>query len=241
MPPKILIVEDDPDICDLIEIHLNDIGYELDRASDGELGISMIEQNTYALIILDLMLPKLDGLEVCKRTRESDKQIPIVMLTSRSEELDKVLGLELGADDYITKPFSVRELTARVKALLRRAGAPPEPESEIPLQLAYGHLTIDLENRKVLGNGSRIDLTAKEFELLALLAAHPGRTYSRDELLDLIWGVQFSGYEHTVNSHISRLRSKIEPGPSNPTYIIRVWGVGYRFAETEEIEGATSA
>lgn len=241
MPQKILIVEDDPDICDLIEIHLNDIGYELDRAPDGEAGISMIEQNAYALIILDLMLPKLDGLEVCKRTRESDKQIPIVMLTSRSEELDKVLGLELGADDYITKPFSVRELTARVKALLRRAGAPPEAESEAPLQLAYGHLAIDLENRKVLGDGSRIDLTAKEFELLALLASHPGRTYSRDELLDLIWGVQFSGYEHTVNSHISRLRSKIEPDPSNPTYIIRVWGVGYRFAETEEIEGATSA
>ena len=241
MPQKILIVEDDPDICDLIEIHLNDIGYDLDRAADGEIGISMIQQNSYALIILDLMLPKLDGLEVCKRTRESDKQIPIVMLTSRSEELDKVLGLELGADDYITKPFSIRELTARVKALLRRAGAPAEPESETPRQLAYGHLAIDLENRKVLGNGSRIDLTAKEFELLALLASHPGRTYSRDELLDLIWGVQFSGYEHTVNSHISRLRSKIEPDPSTPIYIIRVWGVGYRFAETEEIEGATRA
>lgn len=241
MTDRILIVEDDPDICDLIEIHLKDIGYSLDRAADGETGLSMIEQNNYALIILDLMLPKLDGLEVCKRTRERDKQIPIVMLTSRSEELDKVLGLELGADDYITKPFSVRELTARVKALLRRAGTNPESDGESPKHLAYGHLEIDLENRKVLGDGDRIDLTAKEFELLALLAAHPGRTYSRDELLDLIWGVQFSGYEHTVNSHISRLRSKIEPDPSNPVYVLRVWGVGYRFAEPEEIEGAQRA
>ena len=241
MNKKILIVEDDPDICDLIEIHLNDIGYELDRAGDGEAGLSKIEQNEYALVILDLMLPKLDGLEVCKRTREINKQLPIVMLTSKSEELDKVLGLELGADDYITKPFSVRELTARVKALLRRAGPVAEVDSDLPRQLSYGHLSIDLENRKVLGHGDRIDLTAKEFELLALLASHPGRTYSRDELLDLIWGVQFSGYEHTVNSHISRLRSKIEPDPSNPAYVLRVWGVGYRFAETEEIEGAQSA
>jgi two-component system, OmpR family, alkaline phosphatase synthesis response regulator PhoP len=241
MSQTILIVEDDPDICDLIEIHLNDIGYDLDRAADGEAGLDKIQQNSYALIILDLMLPKLDGLEVCKRTRELDKQIPIVMLTSKSEELDKVLGLELGADDYITKPFSVRELTARVKALLRRAGPVTEPTDEAPRQLDYGHLSIDLENRKVLGGGVRIDLTAKEFELLALLASHPGRTYSRDELLDLIWGVQFSGYEHTVNSHISRLRSKIEPDPSNPVYILRVWGVGYRFAESEELEGAQSA
>ena len=241
MSQTILIVEDDPDICDLIEIHLNDIGYQLDRAADGEAGLSRIEQNSYALVILDLMLPKLDGLEVCKRTRELDKQIPIVMLTSKSEELDKVLGLELGADDYITKPFSVRELTARVKALLRRAGSVPEPDSEAPRQLDYGHLAIDLEDRKVLGGGDRIDLTAKEFELLALLASHPGRTYSRDELLDLIWGVQFSGYEHTVNSHISRLRSKIEPDPSNPVYILRVWGVGYRFAETDELEGVNRA
>lgn len=238
MPEKILIVEDDSDIIDLIEIHLNDLGYDLDRAEDGETGLNMIRENDYALVILDLMLPKLDGLEVCKRAREADKQLPIVMLTSKSEELDKVLGLELGADDYITKPFSVRELTARIKALLRRAGNTPDAETDTPKQLSYGHLSIDLENRKVLGNGDRIDLTAKEFELLALLAAHPGRTYSRDELLDLIWGVQFSGYEHTVNSHISRLRSKIEPDPSNPVYILRVWGVGYRFAETEEIEGA---
>ena len=241
MNKKILIVEDDPDICDLVEIHLNGIGYELDRAGDGEAGLLKIEQNEYALVLLDLMLPKLDGLEVCKRTREINKQLPIVMLTSKSEELDRVLGLELGADDYITKPFSFRELTARVKALLRRAGSVAEVDPESPRHLSYGQLSIDLENRKVLGKGERIDLTAKEFELLALLASHPGRTYSRDELLDLIWGVQFSGYEHTVNSHISRLRSKIEPDPSNPVYILRVWGVGYRFAETEEIEGAQSA
>ena len=201
----------------------------------------MIEQNSYALLILDLMLPKLDGLEVCKRTRELNKQLPIVVLTSKSKELDKVLGLELGADDYITKPFSIREVVARIKALLRRAGGSASEVAETPKSLSYGHLAIDLENRKVLGNGDRIDLTAKEFELLALLASHPGRTYSRDELLDLIWGVQFSGYEHTVNSHISRLRSKIEPDPSNPVYIIRVWGGGYRFAETEEIEGARDA
>ncbi len=237
MSQTILIVEDDPDIADLIEIHLKDIGYNLDRADDGAKGIEKALAGDYALVILDLMLPEVDGLDVCRRIRETKKRLPIVMLTSKSEELDKVLGLELGADDYITKPFSIREFIARVRALLRRAAA-DEDLPEASGTLTFDNLTIDLEARKVQRGGERIDLTAKEFELLALLASQPGRTYSRDELLDIIWGVQFSGYEHTVNSHISRLRSKIEPDPSTPTYILRVWGVGYRFAETDEIEGS---
>lgn len=235
MPQTILIVEDDPDIADLIEIHLKDIGYELDRAEDGATGIEMALGRDYALVILDVMLPEVDGLDVCRRIRETKKRLPIVMLTSKSEELDKVLGLELGADDYITKPFSIREFIARIRALLRRASTDEDPPSPSGT-LSFKDLSIDLEARKVVRGGNRIDLTAKEFELLALLASQPGRTYSRDELLDIIWGVQFSGYEHTVNSHISRLRSKIEPDPSNPTYILRVWGVGYRFAEIDEIE-----
>ena len=236
MSQTILIVEDDPDIADLIEIHLKDIGYGLDRAEDGATGLNMALSEDYALVILDLMLPEVDGLDVCRKIRETKKRIPIVMLTSKSEELDKVLGLELGADDYITKPFSIREFVARIRALLRRASTDEDPPTASGT-LSFTNLSIDLEARKVQIGGDRIDLTAKEFELLALLASQPGRTYSRDELLDIIWGVQFSGYEHTVNSHISRLRSKIEPDPSNPTYIIRVWGVRYRFAEADEIAG----
>lgn len=236
MSQTILIVEDDPDIADLIEIHLKDIGYGLDRAEDGATGLNMALSEDYALVILDLMLPEVDGLDVCRKIRETKKRIPIVMLTSKSEELDKVLGLELGADDYITKPFSIREFIARIRALLRRASTDEDPPTASGT-LSFKDLSIDLEARKVQRGGDRIDLTAKEFKLLALLASQPGRTYSRDELLDIIWGVQFSGYEHTVNSHISRLRSKIEPDPSNPTYIIRVWGVGYRFAEADEIAG----
>lgn len=234
---KILIVEDDPEIAELLEINLSDAGYRVEKARDGIEGLNKALTNEYDLIILDLMLPKLDGYDVCKRIREEKRTTPILMLTSKSEEFDKVLGLELGADDYITKPFSIRELIARVKALIRRVDAVKQEasnesqESEIKI----GELVINLEKRKVTLGGEVVELTAKEFDLLALFASHPGRAYSRQELLDIVWGYQFDGYDHTVNSHINRLRSKIEKDPANPTYIKTVWGVGYRFVEPEEI------
>jgi DNA-binding response OmpR family regulator len=180
----------------------------------------------------------LNGFEVCKRIRAENRYTPILMLTAKSEELDKVLGLELGADDYLTKPFSVRELTARIKALFRRLEADKAKAGESAKrdELVYGELAIALEKRKVTLAGQPVELTAKEFDLLARFASHPGRAYSRQELLDLVWGHQFDGYDHTVNSHINRLRSKIEKNPADPKFIQTVWGVGYRFVEPEELE-----
>jgi two-component system alkaline phosphatase synthesis response regulator PhoP len=183
--------------------------------------------------VLDLMLPKLDGFEVCKRIRDRNKQVPLLMLTARSEELDKVLGLELGADDYITKPFVIREFIARVNALMRRVEVDrrrgmEESEAEV---LQYGSLVINCTNRTVQVDGRRIDLTNKEYELLELLARNPGRAFNRRQLLDTVWGYQYEGYNHTVNSHINRLRSKIEDDPSNPKYVQTMWGYGYRFMD----------
>ncbi|RMH81649.1 MAG: DNA-binding response regulator [Calditrichaeota bacterium] len=239
MEMKVLLVEDDLDIADLIKLHLRDAGYIPDHAADGETGLEKALNNDYALVILDLMLPKMDGLEVCKRIREKKKTLPILMLTSKSEEFDKVLGLELGADDYLTKPFSLRELMARIKAIIRRMDAVKEEVSTgegEKKEYAYGDLVINLEKRKVWVGKKEVELTAKEFDLLALFAAHPGRAYTRQELLDIVWGYQFEGYDHTVNSHINRLRSKIEKDPSQPRYIQTVWGVGYRFVEPEELD-----
>jgi two-component system alkaline phosphatase synthesis response regulator PhoP len=234
----VLMIEDDPTIADVVEIHLNDLGYQLERAEDGITGLNKALENDYSLIILDLMLPKLDGFEVCKGIREQKKHLPILMLTSKSEELDKVLGLELGADDYLTKPFSIRELLARIKAIFRRMEINKEERDGTAKKetLQYGNLIIDLEKRKVTLSGKTVELTAKEFELLSLFARKPGRAFSRQQLLDLVWGYQFIGYEHTVNSHINRLRNKIEKDPANPFFIRTVWGVGYRFIEPEELE-----
>ena len=234
---KILIIEDDPHISELLEIHLGDLGYQLKHAADGVAGVEKFEEDEYALVILDLMLPKLDGFEVCKKNRAQNNFTPILMLTSKSEELDKVLGLELGADDYITKPFSIRELMARIKAIFRRMEADKEKATgnAKSKELIFGDLKIYLDKRKVLLDKAPIDLTAKEFDLLALFASNPGRAYSRQELLDIVWGYQFDGYEHTVNSHINRLRSKIEQDPANSKYIKTVWGIGYSFVEPEEL------
>lgn len=238
-PKTILIIEDDRNIADLVEIHLNDLGYRLDRAENGIDGLRNFEENDYALVILDLMLPRLDGLEVCKRIRAENKYTPILMLTAKSEELDKVLGLELGADDYITKPFSIREFIARVKSIFRRIEADQEQASDKTEKdvIEIGDLVIYLNKRKVLLENEPVELTAKEFDLLAQFASNPGRAYSRQELLDLVWGYQFDGYDHTVNSHINRLRNKIEKKAADPQYIKTVWGVGYRFAEPEEFAG----
>ena len=234
----ILIVEDDPDIADLVEINIRDLGYELEKASDGESGLKKAQENSYQLIILDLMLPKLSGTEVCKKIREEDAHTPILMLTAKSEELDKVLGLEMGADDYLTKPFSIRELLARIKANIRRVKVDAEHKTKEELQkpMEFGSLKIDPQKRDIRLNGEKVELTPKEFDLLILFASKPGRTFSREELLKKVWGYQFEGYDHTVNSHINRLRNKIEEDPSEPRFLKTVWGVGYRFVELQELE-----
>lgn len=235
---KILVVEDDPNIVDVLEIHLKDLGYNVDRAEDGEMGLNKAQSNQYALVILDIMLPKLGGLEVCQKIRAENKTLPILMLTARNEEMDKVLGLEFGADDYITKPFSIREFIARVKAILRRVEVERDKnESEDKNgPINYGPLNIDLIKRRVSLENEIVELTAKEFDLLVLFARNPGRVYNRQQLLDIIWGYQYSGYDHTVNSHINRLRNKIEKDPTNPRFIKTLWGVGYRFSDIEEID-----
>lgn len=231
---RILLIEDEAELAKLLRMHLEDQGYAVDVAADGLAGLEKALVNPPALLVLDLMLPGLDGLEVCKRIRAKDVQMPILMLTARAEETDKVLGLELGADDYLTKPFSIRELVARVRALLRRAET--KPEADANEEFVFAELRIDAAKRRVTKDGTLIELTAKEYELLLLFARHPGRAYERQELLDLVWGYQYAGYSHTVNSHINRLRAKLEPNPAEPRFIRTVWGVGYRFAEAGELE-----
>ena len=234
MMKNVLVVEDDKSISDLLKIHLTDLNCEVTQSADGVEGLKHALNDQFDLIVLDLMLPKLDGLEICKEVRRKDIYTPVLMLTSKSEEFDKVLGLEVGADDYLTKPFGIREFIARVKAIFRRIEA-IQKEIDNESDIAFGDLTIEVAKRKVLLDGERIELTPKEFDLLHLLASHPGRTYTREQLLNILWGYQYNGYEHTVNSHINRLRSKIEPDLSNTKYILTSWGVGYRFNESEEI------
>ncbi len=231
---KVLVIEDDKSISDLVHIHLKDMGCEVTRCYDGNDGLKEAVDNSYDLIVLDIMLPNIDGLEICKELRKQENYTPLLMLTAKSEEFDKVLGLELGADDYLTKPFAIREFTARVKAIFRRIEALQKDQGE-KSDIAVGDLLIDVAKRRVILKGERIDLTPKEFELLHLLASHPGKTYTREQLLSLLWGYSYNGYEHTVNSHINRLRGKIETDLSNPTYILTTWGVGYRFNDLEEI------
>lgn len=233
----VLVVEDDKDITELLNIHLKDLGCKITASYDGAKGYAQTQKNKFDLIVLDVMLPTMDGLEICRRVRADKNNTPILMLTAKSEELDKVLGLEVGADDYLTKPFSVREFIARVKAIFRRVEAMQSEtvSADKASRIVFGALEIDRERRKVQLNGSRLDLTAKEFDLLVLFATHPGKTYTREQLLELVWGYQFNGYDHTVNSHINRLRSKIEKDMSKPKYILTAWGVGYRFAELEEL------
>jgi len=225
----ILIIEDDPEIIKLLEIHLTDLIYTTSKAMDGEVGLQMALKNDYDLILLDLTLPTMDGVEICKRIR-GQKDTPVIMLTAKSEEIDRVLGLEIGADDYMTKPFSIRELLARVKAVLRRTNTHKIEEKDSSTISVEG-LKIDIDKRKVLLKDERVELSPKEFELLVLMASNPGRNYSRTELLNMIWGYNFDGYEHTVNSHINRLRAKIESDMANPTFILTTWGVGYKFNE----------
>jgi DNA-binding response OmpR family regulator len=238
MARKILVVEDEKDIAHLVELHLRDLGCEVTLAHDGRVGLDLALAQHFDLIVLDLMIPGLDGLEVCRSLRARPAYTPILMLTAKSTELDRVLGLEVGADDYLTKPFSIRELIARVKALFRRVDALAARNAGDEQQVLHaGDLVIDVDRRKVTLRGKPVELTAKEFALLLQFARHPGKVYTRSQLLDQVWNYSHDGYEHTVNSHINRLRAKIEHDPAHPDYILTVWGVGYKFAEPGDVRG----
>ncbi len=238
MHHAILVIEDDPDIGSLVELHLRDEGHRVEVEPSGSRGLERALSGDYELVILDLMLPGVDGLEICRRLRAEQHHMPILMLTARSTEVDRVVGLEMGADDYLTKPFSVRELMARVKALFRRMEAyGGEPSAATAETITAGDLSINQVRREVRLMGEAINLTAREFDLLAFFASHPGQVFTRSQLLDRVWGYAHEGYEHTVNTHINRLRGKIEPDPSAPRFIITVWGIGYRFCGPDELEG----
>jgi DNA-binding response OmpR family regulator len=229
---KVLLIEDDNNIVELLTIHLNDLSCEVVPVANGQHGLAFAREQSFDLVILDIMLPGLNGMEVCRRIRQTDRHTPILILSARSEEIDKVLGLETGADDYLTKPFSVREFIARVKVIFRRKEEQlPEDKVVLSSVIRFAELEIDTDKRKVMLNETRIDLSPKEFDLVVLLASNPGKSYSRKRLLNLVWGYDFEGYEHTVNSHINRLRGKIEQDISNPKFILTTWGVGYRFNE----------
>ncbi|MCC5914430.1 MAG: response regulator transcription factor [Balneolaceae bacterium] len=233
-PHTILVVEDNPDLLNLLTINLKDEGYSVLEANNGKVAFDIYQSHNPELVILDIMLPVMDGFEVCKSIRKDDKMTPILMLTAKAEEVDKVLGLELGADDYMTKPFSIREFLARVKAMFRRVDAGKSEQESSTEILQFDGLSVDTSKRKVTLDGKAIELTSKEYDLLILFFRNPGKAYSREELLNIVWGYNYDGYSHTVNSHINRLRNKIEEDPSEPHYIRTVWGVGYRFADNEE-------
>lgn len=235
-PKRVLVVEDQRDIADLIALHLRDLGLEVEVANDGLTGESLALKDVFDALVLDIMLPGKNGLDVLRTLRQAGQETPVLMLTARATELDRVLGLELGADDYLTKPFSVPELQARVKALLRRSSLSKKNQAEssalaAPAQdkMSFGELSIDTNSRIVILQGKALDLTAKEFELLLHFARQPGRAFTRLQLLDAVWGTTFEGYEHNVNTHINRLRNKVETNPAEPKFIITVRGVGYRF------------
>jgi len=235
---KVLVVEDERDIAELLALHLRDINCEVTLAADGHEGMRQSFARDWDLVILDLRLPGPDGLSICQALRRESRYLPILMLTSKSSELDRVLGLELGADDYVTKPFSVSELMARVKAIFRRVES---LEKRLPGgagSLTIGSLKIDPAGRQVLVDREAMSLTAREFDLLLHFARHPGCVFSRAQLLDSVWGYGHEGYEHTVNSHINRLRAKIEPDPAQPELIVTVWGVGYKLDVKPQIQAA---
>jgi DNA-binding response OmpR family regulator len=234
---KILVVEDQQDIADLVALHLRDLGHEVHCVHDGLDGLTAALDASLDLIVLDVMLPRMNGLDILKAVRKESINTPILMLTARSTELDRVLGLELGADDYLTKPFSIAELQARVKAMFRRRdlmrqdAAKVASTAQAPTEspLVFNDLTINPLTREAFLAGVNLSLTAKEFELLLYFAKNPGRAYTRMQLLDAVWSTTFEGYEHNVNTHINRLRNKIEKDPANPKFVLTVRGVGYRF------------
>jgi len=227
---RVLIVEDDAHIAELMGMHLRDEGYQVVHAADGLAGIAQLEREHWDALVLDLMLPGVDGLEICRRARAMARYTPIIITSARSSEVHRILGLELGADDYLAKPFSVLELVARVRALLRRSDALAHNARLEAGVLELDGLRIDPIAREVVLGEQAIDLTPREFDLLYFFARHPGQVFSRLELLNQVWGYRHDGYEHTVNTHINRLRLKIEADPANPARILTVWGRGYRLA-----------
>lgn len=242
MSTCILYVEDDHEIGRMVTEQLNSAGYRCEWVHDGAAALQRFADGGFDLVLLDLMLPSMDGLDLCRRIRATDLQTPLVMLTARAAISDVVTGLEMGADDYITKPFSMQVLIARLQALLRRhSGRPADSASLAPQPIIRGRLMIDPLTHIATLDGATLDLTAKEFALLLLFASHPGRSFSRGELLDRVWGPEFEGFDHTVNTHINRLRSKIEDDPAQPKFILTVWGVGYRFAELEALDRSRSS
>ncbi len=229
-PRRVLIVEDDAHIAELLRLHLGDEGYAVEHAADGLEGLRLLEAGGWDALVLDLMLPGVDGLEICKRARAMARYTPIIITSARSSEVHRILGLELGADDYLAKPFSVLELVARVRALLRRSEALQRNARMDAGTLERQGLSIDPLARSAVIDGRRLDLTPREFDLLYFFARHPDKVFSRLDLLNQVWGYQHEGYEHTVNTHINRLRTKIEADPSEPRRILTVWGRGYKFA-----------
>lgn len=229
MRKKILIVDDEVDIAELVRLHLEDAGAHIQLSHEGKHALALAESGQFDLLVLDLSLPGMDGLEICRRVRRRNACIPILLLTARTSQADRILGLEMGADDYLGKPFNVLELVARVRALFRRvdalaaAGAPATT-------IVFDGLRIDVARREAEVDGRPVTLTEKEFDLLLHFSRAPGRVYSREQLLEALWGTTYSGYDHTVNSHINRLRAKIEVDRNNPKYIKTVWGVGYKLA-----------
>ena len=228
MATRILVVDDDRKIVDLVKAYLEKDGYRVLTAYDGLQALDLARQKRPDLIVLDLMLPELDGLDVCRILRGEGNKVPIIMLTAKTTEADKLIGLDLGADDYVTKPFSPRELLARVRAVLRRVG---EEKAKGPSEVRFHDLLVDFVGHEVRVRGEPIHLTPTEFKLLEVLIKEPGRAFSRLELLDRVFGYDFEGFERTVDVHVKNLRKKIEPDPKNPTYIKTVYGVGYKFAE----------
>jgi DNA-binding response OmpR family regulator len=227
----ILIVDDEPKIVRTVRAYLETAGFRVVAAEDGQMALTVYRHEKPALVILDLGLPQIDGWDVARRLRK-DSEVPIIMLTARVDETDKLIGLELGADDYVTKPFSPRELVARVRAVLRRAGGERE---KVQPPIVSGDVTVDLERRQATIGGKPAELSPTEFDLLVVLARHPGRVFSRVELLDRVQGYAFEGYERTVDAHIKNLRRKIEPDPKEPQYVLTVYGVGYKFREDEPL------
>ncbi|PRA27966.1 response regulator transcription factor [Pseudomonas poae] len=230
-PKRVLVVEDDAHIADLICLHLRDEHFDVVHSADGSEGLRLLEQGGWDALILDLMLPGVDGLEICRHARAMARYTPIIITSARSSEMHRILGLELGADDYLAKPFSMPELVARVKALLRRVDAMARNLKMDAGSLDLGQLFINPLTRDATLQGQRLDLTPREFDLLYFFARQPGKVFSRMDLLNAVWGYSHEGYEHTVNTHINRLRAKVEADPANPALILTVWGRGYKFAE----------
>lgn len=233
MTRQVLVVEDHQDIRRLISLHLRDMDCQVTMAPDGDCGLTHAKHQSFDLMVLDWMLPGVSGIDICREVRRGGNNTPILMLTANAMEGDRVIGLDAGADDYVTKPFSVPEFQARIRALLRRSEAVHSTDEISPHRavICIKELSIDEDKRVVHLAGKPVDLTAKEFDLLRYLALHPGQVFSRQQLLDSVWGNGFDGFEHAVNSHINRLRAKIERNPSEPEYIVTVWGVGYKMPD----------